>query len=79
MSSRTQGNTGPGDSPFASLAVLFVLGTLVQVRVPRETFSTVTLVDLFRGDTALLPFVHVPADRAVDVAGLKEDKRKTKD
>jgi hypothetical protein len=51
--------------------MLLVLCTLVQVRVPRETFTTVALVDFFRGNTALLPFVHVPADRAVDVTGLQ--------
>jgi hypothetical protein len=67
------------DSPLARLAMLLVLRALVQVRVPRETFSTVALVDLFRGNTALLPFVHVPADRAVDVTGLQGDERRMKD
>lgn len=79
MHSRTQGDTGKGDSPLARLAMLLVLRTLVQVRVPRESFSTVALVDLFRGNTAFLPFVHVPADRAVDVAGLKAIEAKRKD
>jgi hypothetical protein len=75
----TQKQTGRGGSPLARLAVLFVLRTLVQVRVPRETFSTVALVDFFRGNTAFLPFVHVPADRAVDVTGLQGYERKMKD
>lgn len=71
----TQKQTGRGGSPLARLAVLFVLLALVQIRVPREPFSTVTLVDLFRRDTAFLPFVHVPADRAVDVTGLGGQER----
>lgn len=50
--------------------MLFVLGTLVQVRIPRETFAAVALVDFFRGDTAFLLFMHVPADGAVDVPRL---------
>lgn len=74
-----RGTRSRRDSPFARLAMLFVLRTLVQVRVPRETFTTVALVDLFRGNAAFLPFVHVPADRAVDVTGLKEVEAKRKD
>jgi hypothetical protein len=59
--------------------MLLVLRALIQVRVPRETFTTVALVDFFRGNTAFLPFVHVPTDRAVNVAGLQGDERRMED
>ena len=62
------------DVPLGGLAVLCVLGTLVQVRVPSETFTTITLGDFLRGDTTFLPFVHVPPDRTVDIPGLRTGK-----
>ena len=62
------------DVPLVGLAVLFVLGTLVQVRVPSETFTTITLGDFYWGDATFLPFVHVPPDRTVDIPGLRTGK-----
>jgi len=58
------------DVPLVPFTVLSVLSTLVVVRVPRETFTTVAFGDFFGGDTTFLSAVHEPTDRTVDVTRL---------